>query len=337
MSKMFNELFESMTQAVAMKALGLTGKFTDDQLKAAYRKAAKDNHPDRGGSTEKMQAVNQAYEELKKSGSPATQEATWAQRKQKQEEEKHVVTNFVTHMFDKFFDTQAYLDYFQKMSGKKFTFERKITVGTWGTSSVDYKFTSEDRTVFFDLNAMAHVFITKALGAGIDKPELDKMGIMTEVLIDRKKVKMTQSNYNQSETEKFMKDPKILFPETKLKKAFSGDKKVKPLKKADYVLFVKKELEGKHLGGDDFAVDIGNGSVIYFSRMTWMRKGVWNISGRTGSKERWSVTTPFYEIETPENMDVMKELVQTMKSHSSSGGAQMEALVKKFMLKANKV
>ncbi|QAY01324.1 hypothetical protein ZPAH1_orf00310 [Aeromonas phage ZPAH1] len=336
MSKMFDQLLESMNQAIALKTLGLSSNFTEEELKAAYRKAAKDNHPDRGGSTEKMQSVNSAYEELKNSGSSATREASWAQRKQKQEDEKRVVTNFVTHMFDKFFDINAYLDYFQKMSGKKFTFERKINVGTWGTASVDYKFSSEDRSVFFDLNAMAHVFITKALGAGIDKPELDKMGVFTEVLIDRKKVKMSQSNYNQSETEKFMKDPKILFPETKLKKAFSADKKVKPLKKADYVLFVKKELEGKHLGGDDFAVDIGNGSVIYFSRMTWMRKGVWNISGRTGTKERWSVTTPFYETETPENMDVMKELVQTMKSHNSSNGQQMESLVKKIMLKANK-
>lgn len=331
MAKMFNELFESLTQATAMKALGLMGSYTDDQLKAAYRKAAKENHPDRGGSTEKMQVVNSAYEVLKGSDSPAAQAASHAQRKQKQQEEKHVVTNFVTHMFDKFFDTQAYLDYFSKMSGKTFTFERKIVVGDWGTASVDYKFSSEDRTVFFDMNAYAHVFITKALGAGIDKPELDKMGMSTEVLIDRKKVKMTQSNYNQSETEKFMKDPKILFPEAKLKKAFAGDKKVKPLKKADYVLFVKKELEGKHLGGDDFSVDVGNGGVVYFSRMTWMRKGMWNISGRTGNKERWSVVSSFFEIETHENMDLMAELVKDLKANNTEPKDQIESRVKKIM------
>lgn len=332
MSKTFSELFESVSQAVAMKTLGLSSRFTEEDLKAAYRKAAKENHPDRGGSTEKMQNINTAYEALKgKSG--ADQEMSFQDRQAKSKEEKQVILNFVTHMFDKFFDTQAYLAYFEKMAGKKFRFERHIKSPSIGNFvAVDYKFTSEDNTVFFDMTAMATIFITKALGAGFDKPELSDMGVTTEVMIDRKKVKMTQTNYNRSETEKFMKDPKVLFPETKLKKAFASDKKVKPLKKADYVLFVKKELGGRNLGGDDYAIDLGNGSVLYFSRMTWMRKGLWNVSGRTADKNRWSVTASIYEIETHENMDVMANLVKDLKTHNSESVDQIETRVKKNLL-----
>ena len=36
---------------------------TADELKAAYRKAAMENHPDRGGSDEAMREVNRQYEE----------------------------------------------------------------------------------------------------------------------------------------------------------------------------------------------------------------------------------------------------------------------------------
>ena len=43
---------------------------TLDELKAAYRRAAMENHPDRGGSTEAMQEINNEYaarfEELKR-------------------------------------------------------------------------------------------------------------------------------------------------------------------------------------------------------------------------------------------------------------------------------
>lgn len=45
--------------------LGLKGKPTRDELKSAYRKAAQQAHPDRGGSEAAFRKVNAAYEKLK--------------------------------------------------------------------------------------------------------------------------------------------------------------------------------------------------------------------------------------------------------------------------------
>lgn len=47
------------------ETLGVARDATQDEIRAAYRRAAKDAHPDReGGSTEHMQAVNAAYDVL---------------------------------------------------------------------------------------------------------------------------------------------------------------------------------------------------------------------------------------------------------------------------------
>lgn len=47
------------------KTLGIQRDATKEQIRAAYRRAARQAHPDReGGTTERMQAVNAAYEVL---------------------------------------------------------------------------------------------------------------------------------------------------------------------------------------------------------------------------------------------------------------------------------
>lgn len=47
------------------ETLGVARDASPDEIRAAYRRAAKDAHPDReGGSTERMQAVNAAYDVL---------------------------------------------------------------------------------------------------------------------------------------------------------------------------------------------------------------------------------------------------------------------------------
>jgi DnaJ-class molecular chaperone len=45
--------------------LGVEKNATPEQLKKAYKKAAMDNHPDRGGSEDKFKQINEAYDTLK--------------------------------------------------------------------------------------------------------------------------------------------------------------------------------------------------------------------------------------------------------------------------------
>jgi len=49
----------------AAKILEISGNLTKADIKKAYKKACTKYHPDKGGSVEMMQAVNQAYDELK--------------------------------------------------------------------------------------------------------------------------------------------------------------------------------------------------------------------------------------------------------------------------------
>jgi preprotein translocase subunit Sec63 len=51
------------------KVLGIPSSSTISEIKIAYRRAAAQNHPDRGGSHQAMVAVNAAYEELTQSHS----------------------------------------------------------------------------------------------------------------------------------------------------------------------------------------------------------------------------------------------------------------------------
>lgn len=45
--------------------LGIQPEATDDEIRAAYKRAAMKHHPDRGGSSEAFQAVHDAYAALR--------------------------------------------------------------------------------------------------------------------------------------------------------------------------------------------------------------------------------------------------------------------------------
>ena len=49
----------------AINILQIEGEITKETIKLAYKKAASKYHPDKGGSTEMMQAINNAYDALK--------------------------------------------------------------------------------------------------------------------------------------------------------------------------------------------------------------------------------------------------------------------------------
>lgn len=57
-----------MNRSEALKVLGVSSGFTEQELKSAYRKAVKKYHPDVGGDAQKFQMVQVAYELLQNGG-----------------------------------------------------------------------------------------------------------------------------------------------------------------------------------------------------------------------------------------------------------------------------
>ena len=47
------------------ETLGVAANATPDEIKSAFRKLAKQHHPDTGGDTNKFQQINEAYNTLK--------------------------------------------------------------------------------------------------------------------------------------------------------------------------------------------------------------------------------------------------------------------------------
>lgn len=59
------ENYQTMTKELAMKILGLPTNYTENDLRANYRKKMMLNHPDHNGDVRKAQEINLAYELLK--------------------------------------------------------------------------------------------------------------------------------------------------------------------------------------------------------------------------------------------------------------------------------
>ena len=65
---MWKDLLHRLTEPTEddLGVLGLSRGCTADDVRAAYRRLAKETHPDRGGSVEEFRRVNEAYERVVK-------------------------------------------------------------------------------------------------------------------------------------------------------------------------------------------------------------------------------------------------------------------------------
>lgn len=71
MAGRYDWLLEGLREEVARRqqnphaaVLGLSGVFTQDDVKVAYRQRARETHPDAGGNAEAFRRVREAYEAL---------------------------------------------------------------------------------------------------------------------------------------------------------------------------------------------------------------------------------------------------------------------------------
>lgn len=264
-----------MTYQEALKVLGATGSETSAEMSRLFKRASLRNHPDRGGSNELMQKINQAYDVVTKTGPSGARSETAGDvraryARQKKEWEEKVDAYFVVakNYFSTKFNAQEFAEYFTKYTGLPTTFKQEVTKGSHGVYA-SFRFTSGDAYFDFGFNC------TPPNGQGLAAPDSSALGsvsVSTFVLVGTKKHKMASRDYQWGKNPDKI-TPESLFPAKKLESIFSPTQKNLKFKRADYMASFSKLL-GAKISGNDIVVDVGD-LQVHFYRHVFMRKGAY--------------------------------------------------------------
>lgn len=322
MRNLIEELLEAtMSVSTAQATLGLPLDWATADLKSAFKKAAFRNHPDRGGSTAKMTAVNAAYKVLQKVnlGSSIGGQDFKKKRADQMKRNGEMVVSAINNLFD----PERYADYFTEQTGKPFTFTVKDDLKTSGYSNHFNKrveWTSSDKETIFALNIyvnLVDVSTVKSLGGEGGVPTLAfQVMLQPTVLHDNRKSKMRRKNWDFSTKQESLVDPTKVFPKSSIKKMMAGKEKKRKFSKRDMLTAIERRLKGKtdHSGGTVWArIPIGEYQLNLY-RMTFMKQASWDIhSVRALVNGKWKTFRSKKHASYPEREELIELLKQIQK------------------------
>jgi curved DNA-binding protein CbpA len=323
-------LEQKMDREEAMRILGLKPGFSTEDLNVAWKKAARENHPDRGGNLDKMKDINNAKDALQGTTQAAAKMASYEQAKAQTEEKAEVFEKLVMDSMKEHLDLDKFVQHFNRVfSSEHF----KVVKSQWWDSfkSKNYsnrnniftvhfeaEFANETRTIVLDMSISANyheLFNTRALAG----PEaFVSMFIMSDILYNRKKVKLTQSNYKRMDTSNVLSDPEVLFPAKKLKSQATKSTG-RALSKRDVLLTLEKEL-GAGFNGEWAFVPIGDFEIAMWRAVFSFRgerAATWSIHSVRGPKpkrEKFQVKHTSYS-EDAETMTWFLNHLRRLKDH----------------------
>lgn len=281
--KSFKEFLFEMTREEALSILGLPASFDAEELKKAYRKASSLNHPDRGGSTEMMQKVNQANDLLSKSAGKAKEQSDFKADYEARNAKFNAAHDVVVNTIKTKFDQNAFLKYFEAQTGKTFKVNVETSkVGKYGSAnhaSLKAEFESDDKEVRFSMSVsvdLINVVYPKGQLSASENAYF-QMFISTEFFANNRKQKITARDYNTQNELSALTDPKIVFPPAKVKKGVEN--KTSKFSKKDMLLALETKLDATGTGQDDWFIPIGNDRYLSIYRMVLMRKAAWGVRG----------------------------------------------------------
>jgi hypothetical protein len=254
-------------------------------LKKAYRDASMKHHPDRGGTKEAMQKVNEAYEVLRKQKGGFRSPADRAEQDLKAEQAATIMEQGLRNAFNE----QKFTDHIEKATGKKFRATSKITRDkTYYGYNVRLlaEWKSEDGLTTFELRAWADAdrfnWGPRQLGAGGQDYSF-QVSAYSRIFHETRKVKFKQSDWAASSDSRVVLDPKSMFPASKIKQMMTGKEKKRKFSKRDMLLGLEKLVGAKvwRSGKDDIAdVPLGkdDGFTLQMRRMTMMVTALWILS-----------------------------------------------------------
>lgn len=267
---------EQMSHSEALKILGATGNESKAELSKLFKRASLRNHPDRGGSNELMQKINQAYDVVTKTNSSGKSfmdiRAQHAANKKAFEEKLDAYFVLAKNYFSTKFNAQEFAEYFTKHSGQPTTYTQEIKKGTVSVG-VTFRFKSGDANFDFGFSCQP-----PSEGKGLAAPDASALGsvsVSTFVLVGTKKYKMASREYSWGKNPDKI-TPESLFPSKKLTDIFSPVQKNLKYKRADYLASFRKIL-GAETNGNDIYVEVGDLKVRFY-RHVFMRQGAYVFS-----------------------------------------------------------
>ena len=271
----------NMTFELALKVFGMKADQIGDKiaLKRKYRQLAMENHPDRGGSTEAAQDINDAYAVLSKASAKTIQSNfTMQDWKERQKKEQAMAESLKQALLSDF-HPEIYQSYFNKLSGFNFSYE--ITKSRYGSPSFEVEFFTKDRDSVFTIKIGADILdiiYNKGLGSGEEysyKVHTEAFGFHL-----KKKQKMSQRDWGTTRDHSFLSKPEILFPEKKMKEIFSGKTSNRAFSKRDMETYLKIKL-GADLERENAWMPLDDNKEYYFLfyRITFQRVPYWGGNG----------------------------------------------------------
>lgn len=297
MKKFLEYLLEQMSFADAMKVFDIEAVPNKADLDKLYKKLALKNHPDLGGSEEKMKEINQAKDVLDKnvgrSLSKGSSSSVSRSKEDYNEEQKQYVNYCKSVEAElKSIDLKAYQDYLEKIFGVPFNVETRIkNYGEdkyYADSTVTYgmEFADKDREKVIYLFLIADTWkafkaIKKSNGLSTADKTIYTISMRSDIMVDGKNQVLTKVRYVKSNETKIFTEPSILLPKARLTKIAGGEaRKNSKLAKRDFVGLFTTVFKGEHEknGPDDyFYFKTAKGLFIYLRRYTMMRIGSYQV------------------------------------------------------------
>jgi len=282
----------TMTAQDARTILGLGPTFNADDLKTAYRMHSRLNHPDKGGSVDKMKDINVANDVLSKMTSGTRKYGSedglrdWKAERAREDERKVAYAKVAMDTFENHFRPIAFSNHFGTIFGQTFTHkvlkDAKHGTGYFGGHDSYVSRTDEwanaDRTIVLaaQFTISFYEMMNKPVLSAADAENSLSVSILSDILYNRKKVKLSQQNYKSfRDSFKALSDPEVCFPAKKMKAQTSKAATSTVLNKRDILLTFGSELEGR---GDSewMYVPVGEYSVC-LHRAVFLRAGVWSM------------------------------------------------------------
>ena len=291
----------NMTVDQALGALGLSSSDLGDmmKIKKAFKELSKKHHPDHGGTKERQQQLNAAWETLKRLGNKKVVRREVHDEKMKQ-------TGFsMRQMMLHAFKPNMFVMYINKFTNEKIHFSikniRPDEKAKWKQHYAGFtvEFYNKDRSLVLEMSINADIFKAyseKNLGFGtIQFP----LSIVATGFYKNKKQKFSRSDWKFTSDHAFFSQPEKIFPQKKMQAIFSGKTSARKFQRRDMVAFLTKKLKAT-FDGEFSSIPLFDEYSLYIFRSTFMRQAVWMVNG---IYRKWSRVDQGVTVTMPENED----------------------------------